>query len=288
MKSPDASSFLSSSFYLSRSWLQLIVALTERREGVRTRVAGATLIVVAIGSLFFVLRFRVASAQAPTGRQALYSQSHSNNVERLPAIGPQFLSETVGSSTKASGKVVSGARSIKGPHVVATTLNLSQDLVSLGIASTNMVPNQPSLDAGPLFVQGVAYAMSHQMDKVIADKGTYYFLSLQSSGGHVQLGGNPITPFVSNLTIDFQGSDLIFTHPLLFGISLFAASNVVLQNFTADYQPLPFTQVRVVAVDPLTARIQYSVEPGWQDPSAFNSGRRTRRSPTPSSIERLC
>jgi len=46
-----------------------------------------------------------------------------------------------------------------------------------------MIPNQPSLDAGPLFVQGVAYAMSHQMDRVIADKGTDYFLSLQKALG---------------------------------------------------------------------------------------------------------
>src|SRR5258706_13695387 len=29
-----------------------------------------------------------------------------------------------------------------------TTLNVSQDLVRLGIASSNIVPNQPSLDAG--------------------------------------------------------------------------------------------------------------------------------------------
>jgi hypothetical protein len=40
--------------------------------------------------------------------------------------------------------------------VFAQTLNLSQDLVRLGIASANMVPNQRSLDSRPLFEQGVA------------------------------------------------------------------------------------------------------------------------------------
>ena len=87
----------------------------------------------------------------------------------------------------------------------------------------------------------------------------------------MQLGGNSTTPSVSNLTIDLQGSALVFTHPLFNGIILWNNTNVVLQNFTADYQPLPFTQVRVVAVDTTTAQVQYAVEPSWQDPNLFNS-----------------
>lgn len=157
------------------------------------------------------------------------------------------------------------------PARAQTTLNLSQDLVPLGIAATNMAPNQPSLDAGPLLQSGVGYAVAHHIDRVIADSGTYYFLNLLTSNAHVQLGGNPVTPGVSNLTIDLQGSALIFTHPLQYGIILWDNTNVVLQNFTADFQPLPFTQLRVVAVNPALAQIQYSVEPGWQNPSAFNS-----------------
>ena len=62
-----------------------------------------------------------------------------------------------------------------------TTLNLSRDLVSLGIAANNMIPNQPSQDAGPLVRLGVAYAITHQIGRVIADQGTYYFLSLEQS-----------------------------------------------------------------------------------------------------------
>ena len=52
-----------------------------------------------------------------------------------------------------------------------TTLNLSQDLVKLGIAATNMVPNQPTLDAGPPFFRAVLYAQNHQIGRVIADPG---------------------------------------------------------------------------------------------------------------------
>ncbi len=155
-----------------------------------------------------------------------------------------------------------------------TTLNMSQDLVRLGIASSNMAPNQPSLDAGPLFMQAVEYAKSHSIATVIADPGTYYFLSVNVNT-HVALGQ------INNMTIDFQGADLIFTHPLFYGIVVYTSTNAVLQNFTVDNQPLPFTQVRVVAVDVANSQIQYAVQPGWQDPSAFNAAQVPQTDPPP-------
>src|SRR6516225_405025 len=131
--------------------------------------------------------------------------------------------------------VVYGLRSAA---LAQTSLNLSQDLAGLGIASTNMLPNRPDLDAGPLFFQGVSYAKAHQISRVIADSGSYYFLSLQYSGSHVAWNG------LSNMTIDLQGSDLYFTHPLVSGMTITNSTNLVLENFTADYDPLPFTQMR--------------------------------------------
>src|SRR3981189_3018925 len=82
-----------------------------------------------------------------------------------------------------------------------TSLNMSQDLVRLGIASTNMVPNQPALDAGPLFMQAVAYAPQQGITTVVADPGSYYFLSL-SDNTHVALRQ------IDNMTIDLHGADL--------------------------------------------------------------------------------
>src|ERR1700759_1240726 len=76
-----------------------------------------------------------------------------------------------------------------------TTLNLSEDLVALRIAGTNMIPNQPSLDAGPLFFAGVEYAKAHGVTTIVADKGTYYFASLANPNWHVQLQG------INNATI---------------------------------------------------------------------------------------
>jgi len=146
----------------------------------------------------------------------------------------------------------------------ATTLNLSQDLVTLGIAATNMVPNQPSLDAGPLFMQGVNYAKTHGITTVVADPGTYYFLSVVGNT-HAAVAG------IDNMTIDLHGANLIFTHPLYYGLIVYTSTNATIQNLTADFQPLPFTQLRVVSVDVPNASIQFTVEPGYQDPSTFNS-----------------
>ena len=74
------------------------------------------------------------------------------------------------------------------------------------------------------------------------------------------------------MTFDFHGADFIFTRPLYYGLILGPqARHVQLQNFTVDYQPLPFTQVRVVSVDAAASRVTYSVEPGWQHPSTFNT-----------------
>ena len=154
---------------------------------------------------------------------------------------------------------------VRSAAIAQTTLNVSEDLVRLGIASTNIVPNQPDLDAGPLFFRAVLYAGNHQINRVIADPGAYYFLSQQYAGTHLAWDK------LSNLTLDLQGSDLHFTFPLASGISLTNATNIVLQNFTVDYDPLPFTQVRVVSVNPAQQQIQFAVDGNWQNPSVLNA-----------------
>jgi hypothetical protein len=146
-----------------------------------------------------------------------------------------------------------------------TTLNLSQDLVPLRIASSNMVPNDPTVDAGPLFFRAVLYAQAHQISRIIADPGAYYFSSLQFPGTHVAWDS------LSNLTIDLQGSELYFSNPLSNGILITHSSNIVLENFTTDYNPLPFTQVRVVSVNPAQQTVQFAVDGNWQNPSVLNA-----------------
>ena len=150
-----------------------------------------------------------------------------------------------------------------------STLNLSADLVRLGIASANLVPNQASLDAGPLMESGVRYATSHQITRVIADSGAYYFLapSAVSAGAHAVFAGSATVP----LTIDLQGSDLYLARAGLIGLFLTGGTNVTLQNFTVDYLQQNYTQTLVTGVNAAQRQIQFTVQPGWQAPSALNA-----------------
>ncbi len=111
----------------------------------------------------------------------------------------------------------------------------------------------------------MSYATTHQIASVIADPGSYYFLSLVSNLSHVVLANT------SNVTIDFQGSELILANEQRIGIALYNCTNIVLQNFTVDYQQLPFTQLQVVSVDAANRQIHYSVPAGWRDPSVFST-----------------
>ena len=86
------------------------------------------------------------------------------------------------------------------PASALTTLNVSEDLVHLGISTQNMVPNQPTLDSAGLFNQAVLFAVQHSIGRIIADPGAYYFLSQPFAGYYIPI------PQPNNLTIDFQGS----------------------------------------------------------------------------------
>ena len=63
----------------------------------------------------------------------------------------------------------------------AQTLNMSHQLVSLGIASQNLTPNNPSLDARPLINAAAQYAQSNHYATITLDQGSYYLLSAQAS-----------------------------------------------------------------------------------------------------------
>jgi hypothetical protein len=127
-------------------------------------------------------------------------------------------------------------------------LNLSHDLLANGIAGPNMAPDSPSLDARPLFEAGVAYASKHQIPTVMADRGSYYFLTQHSSFQHVLLSA------VSNVTVDLQCSDLYFALGNVVAIQALNTVNLTLRNFTVDQLQLPFTQLTLTGVRCLRQR----------------------------------
>jgi hypothetical protein len=143
---------------------------------------------------------------------------------------------------------------------------MSRDLVARGIAAANLLPNSPSLDARPLFEAAIEYAGPNGIKTVTADTGTYYFLTLRNSTTHALITA-------SNLTIDWQNSDLLFHSSNVAAVQFTNCSGITMQNFTLDYQQLPFTQVTVASVNPTAQSFTFNTVPGYQAPADFNTNR---------------
>jgi len=142
---------------------------------------------------------------------------------------------------------------------------MSHDLASLGITSQNLTPNNPSLDATPLFQAALNYIHNHPVQTLTLDPGAYYLLSNAQSNDVL------VFPQLSNVTVDLAGSTLYFTGPLLpNGIELYYCANVTFKNFQLDYIHPPYTHVRLTSVDAVKRILTYQALPGYADPSTFN------------------
>ena len=130
-----------------------------------------------------------------------------------------------------------------------------------------MTPGQAALDSRPLLEAGMTYASSHGIKNVIADPGTYYFLSQRNPNTHVLING------AANLTLNLQNSNLLFAFSNVSAIQCTNCTSVTLENFTIDYQQLPFTQATVASVNASGQSFTYQTIPGYQDPAAFNVNR---------------
>lgn len=143
------------------------------------------------------------------------------------------------------------------------TLNMSRDLVPLGIAARNMTPDDASLDARPLFQAAVAYTRSHGIRTLSVDRGTYYFRTPQYPSTYL------LVDELADVTIDLQGSTLYFDSPRPNGIQLYYCQRVVFTNAVLDYVHTPYTHTTLTAVDAANRQLHYTVLPGWFDPVAF-------------------
>jgi Putative binding domain, N-terminal len=150
----------------------------------------------------------------------------------------------------------------------AQVLNMSHDLVSLGIAGQNLTPNNPALDARPLFQAAVQYAQNHpiQIQTLTLDTGAYYMLTVQQSNAVLVFGG------ISNLVVDLAGSTFYFNQTLLStGFYIYYCSNITFKNLQTDYINPPYTHVQLTSVDTTNRLLHYQTLPNWPDPSTFSS-----------------
>ena len=143
-------------------------------------------------------------------------------------------------------------------------INLSRDLVRLGIATHNLPADSPSTDARPLFEAALNYAQSHPIRRVTVDRGAYYFLTPQDATAYLRLTS------LTDLTVDLDDSTVYFAGAFLQGFAIVNCQRVTLTRLRADFISPPFTHVQLTAVDPLARRLSYTVLPHWSDPVAFN------------------
>ncbi|MGA3025707.1 MAG: right-handed parallel beta-helix repeat-containing protein [Bryobacteraceae bacterium] len=144
-------------------------------------------------------------------------------------------------------------------------INVSHDLVTLGIASQNLAPNNRNLDARPLFQAALDFALQNGIDRVTADPGAYYFLTPGAPDRYMSIDG------YSGLTIDLQGSDVYMAASYLIWLSVTDCNQITLTGFTLDSLQLPFTQVQLTGVSAQQFTLSYSTLPGWPSPVAFNA-----------------
>lgn len=151
------------------------------------------------------------------------------------------------------------------PYTPIDEVNLSQDLVSLGIYSANLTPNQPTVDARPYIEAALQYAKGVGIHKLTVDQGDYYFLSQVAADRHLEIIG------AKDLTIDFADSNLYFANGHLIAILLTNCERTTLTRLKADYLQLPSTQLVVSSVNASARTIQYTTMSGFQSPTAFNA-----------------
>jgi hypothetical protein len=73
---------------------------------------------------------------------------------------------------------------------------------------------------------------------------------------------------IQNLIIHGNGATLLITDPKLGLFNIGYAQNVIFENFTIDYETLPFSQGRIVALDPNDPRkFTLQKDPGYPDPT---------------------
>ena len=163
--------------------------------------------------------------------------------------------------TRALLPLVAAYSALAGVPVV----NASEDLVRLGIASQNMVPNEPGLDSRPLLQAAVAYANRNGTQLLTVDTGSYYFLTPQMFDRYLEIDS------LNGMTIDFAGSDLYFENRELIGLIFSNCQGATLQNFSMDFMNLPFTQVQLTGVSANQLTLSYQTIGNWPDPTEFNT-----------------
>lgn len=93
--------------------------------------------------------------------------------------------------------------------------------------------------------------------RVVFEEGTYDIFSNKNNTHLVEIND------ANNLVIDGNGAEFIIHDPLMGFMSILRSNNVIVKNLIIDYDPLPFTQGKIVAVDEKNFSFDLQIDEGF-------------------------
>ena len=101
--------------------------------------------------------------------------------------------------------------------------------------------------------------------QITFEPGVYHFASdtekLTKKDGALPLFG------LTNLVVEGNGAEIIINRPHMCFVYAQGCTNIIVRNFTVDYDPLPFTQGTIVRLDPSSASFTLELDEGFPDPT---------------------
>ena len=124
-----------------------------------------------------------------------------------------------------------------------------------------VIPDDDKDDRAALVVVLEKVAQQNIPTKLVFEPGNYTFGSMPRRVYAVNLID------MSDLIIDGQGSSITVTNPEAGVFNVRRSHRIVVKNFSVDYDPLPFTQGTLIAVDKKAQWFDIRIDDGFPQPS---------------------
>jgi parallel beta-helix repeat protein len=129
------------------------------------------------------------------------------------------------------------------------------------IAEWDAATKQAQRDAGDKLLADIDAAVKRGDKLITIPKADYRFDKLLKDRRPMHILWHDL----DGVTIDLQGSTLWFEHPRA-GIVLYNNNNCTLKNVNLDWDPLPFVQGRIMAIDHAKQYIHVKIDEGYDQP----------------------
>jgi parallel beta-helix repeat protein len=132
--------------------------------------------------------------------------------------------------------------------------------IDVKLTDFGAIPNDGK-DDGPAFRKALDFckkvAKTGTGVRLLFFKGRYDLFSGKNRFHLIELKN------ANNIIIDGKGSEIIIHNPLKGFFSIFKSQNIIVKNLVIDYDPLPFTQGKIVAVDVKGKTFDFQLDEGF-------------------------